>query len=137
VPTWGLGSDVRLAPPSPPLTLSVPLIVTSPVARIVTGVFAAFFEKVTVTPAGIVTVVKLNTPLGGSVRVVFAAGANAPSAPVLPLTNTWAAAWELIIPERITPRMMRCIFMFDLLYSGFNVFSTLTGGDTATPCPAS
>jgi hypothetical protein len=129
-----LGSDVRLGPPSPPLTLSVPLIVTSPVARIVTGVFAPFLAKVTVTPAGIVTVVKLNTPLGGSASVVFAAGANAPSAPVLPLTNTWAAAGELMVPQRTKPRMMRDVFMFDLLYSDF---STLTGGDAATPCPVS
>jgi hypothetical protein len=40
-----------------PLTLIVPAMVTSPVANNVTGVLAALGEKVTVTPAGMVTVV--------------------------------------------------------------------------------
>ena len=55
-----------------------------------TGVLAAFRANVTVTPAGIVTVVKLKTPLGGSGTVVLAVGANTPSAPVLPLLNVCA-----------------------------------------------
>lgn len=43
-----------------------------------------------VTPVGMFTVVKLNTPLAGIWSTVFAVGSNAPSAPVLPLSN---AAW--------------------------------------------
>jgi hypothetical protein len=63
----------------------VPAIVTSPLASMVTGVLVALRVNRTVTPAGILIVVKLNTPLGGSASVVFAVGFNAPSAPVLPL----------------------------------------------------
>jgi hypothetical protein len=70
-----------------PDTLMAPAIVTSPVARMTTGVLAAFFVNVTATPEGIFTVVKLKTPLGGSVSVVLAVGFKAPSAPVEPLTN--------------------------------------------------
>jgi hypothetical protein len=55
------------------------------VASIVTDVFAAFGVNVTVTPAGMVMVVKLKIPLAGTVKVVLAEGAKAPSAPVLPL----------------------------------------------------
>jgi hypothetical protein len=40
-----------------PFTLTVPAIVTSPVASIVTGVLAAFGVKVTVTPEGMLIVV--------------------------------------------------------------------------------
>ena len=58
----------------------------------VTGVFAAFFVKRTVTPDGMLTVVKLKTPEGGSVRVVVAVGLNGPSAPVLPLLKVCAIA---------------------------------------------
>jgi len=79
-------------PPGEPLTSIVPAIVTSPLARIVTGVFAAFFVKRTVTLDGILTVVKLKTPEGGSVRVVVAVGLNGPSAPVLPLLKVCAIA---------------------------------------------
>ena len=43
--------------PGEPATSIVPAIVTLPVARIVTGVFATFFVKVTVTPVGMFTVV--------------------------------------------------------------------------------
>jgi len=60
------------------------------VASKVTGVLAAFLAKVTVTPEGILIVVKLKTPFGGSVNVVVAAGAKAPSAPVLPLLKVCA-----------------------------------------------
>jgi hypothetical protein len=67
-------------------------MVTLPVASIVTGVLAAFRVKVTVTPAGMLIVVKLNTPSGGSVSVVFVVGLNAPSAPVLPLLKVCAKA---------------------------------------------
>jgi len=70
--------------------LIVPATVTVPVASKVTGVLAAFLAKVTVTPEGILIVVKLKTPFGGSVNVVVAAGAKAPSAPVLPLLKVWA-----------------------------------------------
>jgi hypothetical protein len=68
-------------------------MVTLPVANIVTGVLVAFLVKVTVTPAGMLMVVKLNTPDGGSVSVVLVVGLNAPSTPVLPLLNVWASAW--------------------------------------------
>ena len=43
-------------------------------------------------------VVKLKTPLGGTVKTVFTDGEKAPSTPVLPLLNVWA--W-LIDPFRI------------------------------------
>jgi hypothetical protein len=68
-------------------------MVTLPLASMVTGVLAAFRAKVTMTPAGMLIVVKLKIPLGGSARVVFVVGLNAPSAPVLPLLNVWASAW--------------------------------------------
>src|SRR2546425_666974 len=79
-------------PPADPLTSIVPAMVTFPLARIVTGVFAALRVKVTVTPAGMFTVVKLKTPLAGNVSVVLAVGLKAPSAPVLPLLNVCATA---------------------------------------------
>jgi hypothetical protein len=69
------------------LTEIVPLITTSPEAKRVTGVLVAFGVKVTVTPEGMLIVVKLNTPEGGTCNVVLAVGAKAPSAPVLPLLN--------------------------------------------------
>ena len=72
---------------SQPRKATFPAIVTSPLARKTTGVFRAFFLNETVTPAGMLTDVKLNTPLGGSVSSVFTVGLNAPSAPVLPLLN--------------------------------------------------
>jgi hypothetical protein len=72
------------------LTLIVPDTVTVPLASNVTGVLAAFLEKVTVTPEGILTVVKLKTPFAGSVKAVLPVGAKAPSAPVLPLLKVWA-----------------------------------------------
>jgi hypothetical protein len=75
-----------------PLISIVPAIVTSPVAKIVTGVLALFFRNFTVMPAGMLTVVKLKTPFGGSCRVVLTGGLNAPSAPVLPLVKAWAWA---------------------------------------------
>jgi hypothetical protein len=80
-----MGPAVACAPPFAPLTSIVPAIVTSPVARSVTGVLALFRVTVTVTPAGTFTVVKLKMPSGGSASVVVAVGAKAPSAPVLPL----------------------------------------------------
>src|SRR5437899_4874608 len=57
----------------------------------VTGVFAALRVKRRITPPGMFTVVKLKTPVAGSVSVRFADGFSAPSAPVLPLLN-WACA---------------------------------------------
>src|SRR5205814_1307893 len=77
------------------LTSIVPAMVTSPLASIVTGVFAAFRRNLTVTPRGMLIVVKLKTPLGGSASVMSAVGLNAPSAPVLPLLNVWATAGVL------------------------------------------
>jgi hypothetical protein len=78
--------------------LIVPAMVTLPVASIVTGVLAALRVKVTVTPAGMLIVVKLNAPSGGSVSVVLLVGLNAPSAPVLPLLK--------VCPRR-SPRWLR------------------------------
>jgi hypothetical protein len=65
-------------------------MVTLPVARRMTGVLAAFRVKVTVTPEGILMVVKLKTPFGGRASVVLLEGLKAPSAPVLPLLKVWA-----------------------------------------------
>jgi hypothetical protein len=81
----------------------VPLMVTAPVARRTAGVFAAFRVKVTVTPEGILIVVKLKTPVGGRASVVLLAGLKGPSAPVLPLLKVWAAAG---VPARTTSAMM-------------------------------
>jgi hypothetical protein len=66
-------------------------MITSPVARIVTGVLAELRAKVITTPPGIVTVVKLNTPLAGTCMVWLVAGENAPSVPVEPLLNCASA----------------------------------------------
>jgi hypothetical protein len=70
----------------------VPAMVTLPLASSVTGVLDALRVKVTVTPAGMLMVVKLNTPDGGSASVAFVVGLNGPSAPVLPLLNVCADA---------------------------------------------
>jgi len=70
----------------------IPATVTSPLASSVTGVLAALRPKRTVTPAGILIVLKLNTPPAGSGIVTFAVGLNAPSAPVLPLLKVCASA---------------------------------------------
>jgi hypothetical protein len=83
---------VMALPPLPPFRLIVPATVTLPLASMVTGVLAAFRVKVTVTPAGMLIVVKLNTPLGGRASVVLVVGLNAPSAPVLPLLKVCANA---------------------------------------------
>jgi hypothetical protein len=88
----------------------VPAMVTSPVARITTGVFAAFLAKVTVTPAGIFTVVKLKIPLSGT--STLAVGTNAPSAPVLPLLNTAQAApgINIAMPKTAAAHvLLRCL----------------------------
>jgi hypothetical protein len=58
MPTLELKRKDKAFPPWVPLTLTFPLIVTSPEARILRGVLGVFFVKVTVTPAGIFTVVK-------------------------------------------------------------------------------
>src|SRR5574337_513561 len=89
-----------------PLTSIVPSTFTSPVARMVTGVLVWLRLKVAVTPLGIFTVVKLNTPLAGSAvstmhGVGLHVGLNAPSAPVLPLENAAPAAWG--VSSSITP----------------------------------
>ena len=47
--------------------------------------FATLGMNLTVTPLGMLIVVKLSTPAGGSVKVLSVVGLNAPSAPVLPL----------------------------------------------------
>ena len=65
----------------PPFTLIVPAMVTPNVVRIITGVLLAFGVKVTVTPAGILTVVKLKTPLAGTCNTVFAVGLKAHPSP--------------------------------------------------------
>src|SRR5438046_7814358 len=79
----------------PPLvaeTSSVPAIVTLAVARSVTGVFAALRVKRTMTPDGMLMVVKLKTPFAGSVSVVLVVGVKATSAPLLPLLIVCASA---------------------------------------------
>src|SRR5206468_5424073 len=86
IPPFGTRFVPTVAPPpGPPLTSTVPAIVTLPLARSVTGVLAAFGMNFTVTPLGMLIVVKLNTPACGSVNVLSVVGLNAPSAPVLPL----------------------------------------------------
>lgn len=90
-------APIITAPPGEPLTSMVPAIVTSPLASMVTGVLAAFRVNVTVTPAGMLIVVKLSTPVEGSGIVTVhgvgvQVGAKAPSAPVLPLLNVCAIA---------------------------------------------
>jgi hypothetical protein len=98
----------------------VPLMVTLPVARRIAGVFAAFRVKVTVTPEGILTVVKLNTPVGGRARMVLLAGLNGPSAPVLPLLNVCPSVGVPVNPRRAAPRRtppryrLLCWFMWSL-----------------------
>jgi hypothetical protein len=79
-------------PPVPPFKLIVPAITAFPLASIVTGVLVALRVKVTVTPTGMLMVVKLNTPDGGRASVVFVVGLYGPSAPVLPLLNVCADA---------------------------------------------
>jgi hypothetical protein len=80
----------------------VPAMVTLPLASSVTGVLAALRVNRTVTPAGMLIVVKLNTPSSGNVSVVLVVGSNAPSAPVLPLLNVWANAEP--VPQMIAVR---------------------------------
>jgi hypothetical protein len=59
----------------------------------VTGVFLAFRINVIVTLVGIVTVVKLKTPLAGSCTDCEVVGAKAPSAPVEPLLKLVEVPW--------------------------------------------
>ncbi len=79
--------------------LMVPATFTSPDANITTGVLVVFLPKVTVTPDGMFTEVKLNTPLSGNCSRVFTVGEKAPSAPVLPLSNAWARGLPRTIPS--------------------------------------
>jgi hypothetical protein len=53
----------------------------------VNGVLLALGAKVIITPFGILTVVKLKTPLAGTWIVWLVVGANGPSAPVDPLSK--------------------------------------------------
>jgi hypothetical protein len=81
------------ARPFAPLASIVPATTTSPEASIVTGVLALLGANRTVTPTGIFTVVKLKTPLAGTVKVISLVGAKAPSTPLLPLLKIWADTW--------------------------------------------
>jgi hypothetical protein len=72
-----------------PLTSILPAMVTFPVASMYTGVLLAFLAKETVTPKGMLIVVKLNMPLAGICKTVSMVGASEPSLPLLPLLN-WA-----------------------------------------------
>src|SRR5512143_3839762 len=75
----------------------------SPVARrSSTPLLEAPMETVTVTPAGMLIDVKLWMP---GVRTVFAAGANAPSAPVLGngLTSVQTPETHVLPPVQIVP----------------------------------
>src|ERR1044072_1954821 len=71
--------------------LIVPAITTSPLARIVSGLLVALRVNVIVTPTGMLTVVKLKTPLSGTTIDWVDAGAKAPSAPVEPLLKLFCA----------------------------------------------
>ena len=91
----------RNVPPTtlPPLVAEmsmVPAMLTFPVARNVTAVFAALRVNRTVIPDGMVTVVKLKRPVAGRASVVFVVGLNAPSAPVLELLNVCACAGPVV-----------------------------------------
>jgi hypothetical protein len=91
-------------------------MVTLPLARIVTGVLAALRANLTMTPAGMLIVVKLKTPLGGSASVVLVVGLNAPSAPVLTLLKVCANADPAARATAITTARVNCRFfsMIDL-----------------------
>jgi hypothetical protein len=91
--------------PVPPVGFPppAPAITTLPLASTVTGVLVAFRVKFTVTPAGMLIVVKLKTPSGGSVSVVLVVGLNAPSAPVLPLLKVCANAAGLPNDRKMNP----------------------------------
>jgi hypothetical protein len=83
--------------------------VTAPWAKRITGVFAAFRVNLTVTPAGMMMVVKLKIPLGERATVTVHGvgvhvGLKGPSAPVLPLLKVWAAAGEPNNATRAAPR---------------------------------
>src|SRR5437763_7599405 len=62
-----------------------PVIVTSPLASMTTGLLFELRRKVICTPLGMFTVVKLNMPPSGTTMLWLAVGAKAPSAPVEPL----------------------------------------------------
>ncbi|MBI3722022.1 MAG: hypothetical protein HY248_05665 [Fimbriimonas ginsengisoli] len=100
-------------------------MVTLPVASSLTGVLAAFRVNVTMTPAGIVIVVKLKMPESGSGTVtVFpltvlpggtvVGGLKAPSAPVLPLLKVCASAEPALSAMVITTANVNRQFFFIL-----------------------
>jgi hypothetical protein len=90
----------------------IPAIVTLPLASSVTDVFATLRANRTVTPEGMLTVVKLKTPLGGRFTVTLPVGLNGPSAPVLPLLNVWAqpsdAPHDKMMETTIAAVILRC-----------------------------
>jgi len=108
-------APIRPFVPVAPEMSTVPLIVTLPVASHVTGVLVALCTNLTVTLKGMLIVVKLKTPLGGTVNVVMplVVGLNAPSAPVLPLLKAWPHA--VVAHKSVTARpitadsRIRCI----------------------------
>src|SRR5215213_670383 len=71
--------------------LMVPAINTSPLASIVSGLLVELRVKVIVTPVGMLTVVKLKTPLSGTATDAETVGENGPSAPVEPLLKLFCA----------------------------------------------
>jgi hypothetical protein len=99
-------------------------MVTSFVARMYAGVLAAFGVNVTVTPDGIFTDVKLNTPFGGSCKTVFDMGVNAPSAPVLPLTKVPAEA--MLANPKSTINNVNA-FLIAFLLNSFFIFIRFIG----------
>jgi hypothetical protein len=107
--------------PALPATLIVPLINTSPVVKIVTGVLEAFGVKVTVTPVGMLIVVKLNTPEGGTWSVVLVLGFSAPSAPVLPLLKAACAGRADIQTKQATMSVMKIALTFIEILLGFKI----------------
>src|SRR5687768_7149419 len=83
-------------PPLPALTSMRPATTTLPVASSEIGGWRtpASVANETVTPAGMWMVVKLKTPSAGIGSCTLAVGANAPSAPVLPLLKVCAVATQ-------------------------------------------
>jgi hypothetical protein len=89
-------------------------MIASPAASKYTGVLREFFAKKTVTPAGILTVVKLNFPSGGTVNTTSVVGLNGPSAPVLPLLNP-ACTTPIGTARPTTTNVARCASEFGFM----------------------
>jgi hypothetical protein len=69
----------------------------------------------TVTPDGMVTLVKLNIPEAGRGTVVLTVGANAPSTPVLPLVAADAPNGVQLAPTAIAIAIALALVLMALL----------------------